>query len=512
MTTEDEAKQYLATLTRKNSCPAAPQKSSMKPSFLSRLAESREKSSDRAENGANQKSIKWGVTKTEVVSPQKSPMTKDDAILFVVEEEIGDVRAEPLKEMSSEKNDERKQRTRSQSRSRRRRSQSRKRRESKEEHLSEKKEKKKTWEELLNASKNSFDFSADSFYFDPNEDTKAPSPMKSITPNLNPVVLRSDISSPLSRPNGMPHYEKIMFNASPLSSNHVTEMIKEKRQRAEESRQRQASISEVKDGCYQKYSSNLATSSFSPESSNAKRVDSMDSKERIKNASALIVEKRKRRAASRARQTKLELHSPSPDQMDESRSFVKDFSPSQLDIVHSAAQFSPALRVSNKEWTHKQALESFKNAVTNNEVSFTLDAQNAVSSEIGRDDLRNGMGELEIRPRPSLVQPSPREVPLPELTHKTEEDSQKQSRARARRKERSEARRAAGVEKMGSANKWKQLSVKVDAMKNPSSFRHGELPDSLLVEESSSKPRSVGRSKWAGLKGGMDFIARMKKA
>ena len=110
------------------------------------------------------------------------------------------------------------------------------------------------------------------------------------------------------------------------------------------------------------------------------------------------------------------------------------------------------------------------------------------------------------------MQPTVEDVPLPELTSKTNEDAEKNRKTRARRKERSEARKAARAEKMGTSSKWKDLSVKVDAMKKPSSFAVRETPDSPLIEGSPSKPKSVGRSKWAGLKGSMDFISRMKKA
>ena len=122
------------------------------------------------------------------------------------------------------------------------------------------------------------------------------------------------------------------------------------------------------------------------------------------------------------------------------------------------------------------------------------------------------MGELVSKSRRTLMQPSVDEAPLPELANATSDDAAKNRKTRARRKERSEARKAARAEKMGSSSKWKELSVKVDAMKKPSSFIR-EAPESPLIEESSpSKPKSIGRSKWAGLKGSMDFIARMKKA
>ncbi|KAL3911835.1 MAG: hypothetical protein SGILL_007128, partial [Bacillariaceae sp.] len=507
--TDEEAKQYLATLSSKQSeSRGMPQKSAMKPSFLSRLAESNEKSLGQEEGRGKPKSIKWGESETKIMSPKKSPMVKGALLLSVAEEEIGDSYNEPVKGSSSPKGEGRSRRTRSQSRTRQR-SQSRKRRDKSE----KKKEKKKKWDDLLHASKESFNFSTDSFYFDTESEVAKPAtPMKAIKPTLNPVVLGHDTVAPPSTSNATTEYESTTVEGSPVTKHDVSEMIKSQRERAAESRKRQASI-EADSYFNRNKQSNAASNVLSSDSPSAKQKSSIDSKDRLKKASALIHEKRKRRAASRARQTDLEILSPLASQMYESHNLGKGFSPSQFDATRGGAQFSPALRESANALTPKQAQRSSAAFLPEKEGQSEPERSKSPSKKSSRwADMRNGMDEMISKSKRSLMVPSIQEESPSDSKKIKQDEREKSSKTNARRKARSEARRAARTQKMGSSSKWKELSVKVDAMKKPQSFRAGDAPTSPIMAEEPSKPKSLGRSKWAGLKGSMDFVSRMKKA
>jgi hypothetical protein len=102
--------------------------------------------------------------------------------------------------------------------------------------------------------------------------------------------------------------------------------------------------------------------------------------------------------------------------------------------------------------------------------------------------------------------------------HEVSEDVQgkedQSSTRRIGRKERAEARRGLRGHKMGaSSSKWKELSLKVEKIQNSQSQTTNTEKEDLSsrkTEEAIQRKSGSRRSKWAGLKGGMDFITRTK--
>jgi hypothetical protein len=513
-TTEEEARQYLAMLSGLHPTGGDGQQglySSSKPSFLSRLAESNQKTEEKSDVEISReflqpsKSVRWGESgDKELSSPPTSTVSKEP--LLEKKQDETDV-LEP-DQPPRQKSSSTRERNRSKSRSSRHRSKSRKRTETEEVKKPESKRKMK-WDELLNVSKSSFHFSTDSFCFDPKEDApKAPSPLKTIQPNLNPVVLRKGVGSPNSAPNTTEDgflVEEEADKTSVTSSVKVDAMIKDTRRRAEESRRRQAKLAGHP-------SSNVQNDSFFQISSPAvSETSRSEAKARLQHASAMILEKRKRREASKARQGELDLMTSPQSAMERSDNFEMCFPKSPFDLVQGGTQFSPALRLSNVAISSQFGLlDMTKDPLSDRESAYKRESS---SFPHGASQLKKKMDDMSGKSESTM---SPFISRQPELTPEpaNEDHGDRMQKARVSRKERAAARRALRGDKKGASSnsKWKELSLKAEEIQKPESFKTKPQNASDRQEDRSSQRKSsIGRSKWTSLKGSIDFIGRMKQ-
>lgn len=494
-----------------------PQPAPSKTSFLSRLAESNKKveqtetksdteSSKDLPQLQKPKSVRWGNTASESLPATKQNVAHLDAVVEEKEEKENAAESEEPKELPPHSS---RQRTRSKSRSRKHRSKSRKRTESDEVKKPESKRKMK-WDELLNASKTSFHFSTDSFCFDFDNEKKSPSPLKTIVPNLNPVVFRNGVPATPSKPpaSGSPLDASNAQENDVMMNQGVDQIIKDTKRRAEDSRKRQARLS----GQAPTTPRGATTDATNPcPSQTSVRLDAS---ERLQNANSLILEKKKRREASKARQVELDVMKSPPSALEMSNNFELCHPKSPLDIVQEGIQFTPALRVSNMAISSKLGLDSIKIPLTGRDNDFKLDSRPSDDFEKNSrpSDLKQSGKENAGKSRRSIL-------PVP-TTSEEKSDSAKENkgdraeRTRVSRKERAEARRASRGHKMGaSSSKWKELSLKVDEIQNQSfrsSLENADVQSPKSEEPAVQRKPGSFRSKWAGLKGSMDFISRMK--
>ncbi|KAG7347810.1 hypothetical protein IV203_016515 [Nitzschia inconspicua] len=499
-TSEEEAKEYLAMLS--GLMPLGEnntESSSSKPSFLSRLAESNKRNNKKEQQTDEAiientplppKSVECGIDLCPSPSHKAAPSEvvkerKEDGAGSMPSSQVSPRGGEPSREGS-----------RSKSKSRLHRTKNRKRTEAEEGEKPESKRKLK-WDELLNASRTSFHFSTDSFSFDPMDEGKSPSPLKTIQPNINPVVLRNGLGSPTyATKTAKDSFLLVDINAGTAPMKQYTvDAIEKDATREEEKTRPEAHC------CTAQEISSPRVSETSKSGSDV----------RMKNARAMILEKRKRKEASKARQEKLDLMKSPPSTMDASDNFEMCFQKSPFEIVQGGTQFSPALRVSNMAVTC--GMESTKIELAELEKVHIISSSSPSSR---REELKKKMSEIATKSKRTIRPPIAQEETTVDASRNVGEETHPSTSARVSRKERAEARRAKRGQKMGESNsKWKTLSAKAEELHKPYSFRASlqkveemseRKGDSTLFQ----RKESIRGSKWAGVKGGIDFISRVK--
>lgn len=569
------------------------------PSFLSRLEESQ----DAAMGGSKEefvgddglgedsaplaapKSIRWG--DEEKRSPQPVQGKSERGMNLVLEADMEEQDDKTKKEDGSQ----RRARTRDERRQMRNKSRRQKESSSGGDNGKQKQRTPK-WSDLqdsisnLNLSKSSFDFDiGESGEFD-----DAKGQCVSVMPKITPVVFRSSvkvdpkafigaITPGAATPSERSHRgisDGGRWAATPKVSNRqsstegessVEKMISDAKERAKESRERQARLVSPTGSTGQQQPSpqrGVHASQSQLDGVDGKK-DPLNAIERLRKANALILEKKKRREDSKARQQHLQSIETSPQvtgSLTRMVSFVK------RGDQNTAAQFAPSLHSSSDSfqagdsWTEAGSSKSFGedtavDAATddtegkpNSARLIALKKGMAFVSKSGRNLMSIASGE-EQPPAQSEVERNSTGLLLnAEKPKRRGKRADHDPKAGSTREERNSRKSRSTRTDLKKSSKWSDLKKGLDSMKKPKrstdqkpapvddnsvaprpsspgkpksrkfgSQRHTRTMDDEIATagpatESSKRAAAsiTGRSKWSGLKGGMHFINKMKKA